>query len=39
VLELDGLMYRLIATHKKDERARVKPFDAIELDLAVMWKR
>jgi Uma2 family endonuclease len=39
VLELDGPTYRLIATHKNDERARVKPFDAIELDLGVMWER
>jgi Uma2 family endonuclease len=26
-----------IAVHKDDERARIEPFDAIELDLAALW--
>jgi Uma2 family endonuclease len=26
-----------IAVHKDDDRARIEPFDAIELDLAVLW--
>jgi Uma2 family endonuclease len=27
----------LLAVHKDDDRVRVEPFDAIELDLAVLW--
>src|SRR5439155_23641866 len=26
-----------LAVYKDDERARIEPFDAIELDLAVLW--
>jgi Uma2 family endonuclease len=26
-----------IAVHKDDDRARIEPFDAIELDLALLW--
>ena len=37
ILRLDGDTYRLIVTHADDEKARAEPFDAIELDLAVLW--
>ena len=39
VLELDGRTYRIVSTFKNDERARAKPFDSIELDLAALWAR
>lgn len=39
VLELDGPTFRLIATHKNDEKVRARPFDAIELDLGALWER
>lgn len=37
VLLLDGDGYRLLATHAGDARVRAVPFDAIELDLSVLW--
>lgn len=39
VFRLDGDSYRLIKTHVDDERCRVEPFDAIELELAALWQR
>jgi len=39
VYELDGPTYRLLGTYADAERARAVPFDAIELDLAVLWLR
>jgi Uma2 family endonuclease len=39
VLVLDGASYRIAATHADDERVRAVPFDAIELELAVLWAR
>lgn len=39
VLRLDGETYRLIVTFTADARVRAEPFDAIELDLAVLWAR
>lgn len=38
-LRLDGETYRLVGTWRDDARARVEPFDAIELDLAALWAR
>lgn len=38
VLELDGTAWRILAIHRDDEKIRAKPFDAIELDLAVLWE-
>jgi len=32
----DG-MWLQIAMHQESERARIEPFDAIELDLAALW--
>jgi Uma2 family endonuclease len=39
VLRLDGPTYRIVATFAADARVRAEPFDAIELDLAVLWAR
>jgi Uma2 family endonuclease len=37
VFRLDGDTYRLVAAHAGDERARLEPFDAIELELDGLW--
>jgi Uma2 family endonuclease len=37
VLRLTGLHWTLLAVHKNAERVRAEPFDAFELDLAVLW--
>ena len=37
VLRLDGETYRLVAAHSGDERPRLEPFEAVELELAVLW--
>ncbi len=39
VLRLDGATYRLALTASDDQRVRAEPFDAIELELAVLWAR
>ncbi len=39
ILRLDGDSYRIVATHTADARVRAEPFEAIELDLAVLWAR
>ena len=39
VLELDGATYRIVMVASGDQRVRAAPFDAIELDLAVLWQR
>src|SRR3990167_2572790 len=39
VLELDGATYRIIMVASGEQRVRAVPFDAIELDLAVLWQR
>ena len=39
VFRLDGDTYRLIAAFEGDARVRAEPFDAIELDLSVLWAR
>lgn len=36
---LDGATYRLLATHADAEQVRVPPFDAIVLELSVLWLR
>lgn len=38
VLRLNGDSYRLIATHAGDETVRAEPFDAIELQLDLLWR-
>lgn len=37
VLRLDGQTYRVMATWRDDARVRAEPFDAIELDLSLLW--
>ncbi|HMA97132.1 MAG TPA: Uma2 family endonuclease [Polyangiaceae bacterium] len=37
VFRLDGETYRFVATHEGDERARIEPFEAVELELAALW--
>ncbi len=37
VLELTGEHYAIVAVHAGDEKVRARPFDAIELDLAILW--
>ncbi len=39
VFRLDGATFRLIATYAEDAKVRAEPFDAIELDLSVLWLR
>ncbi len=39
ILRLDGATYRIIATHVENAKVRAEPFDAIELDLSVLWMR
>jgi Uma2 family endonuclease len=39
VFALDGERYALVAVHHGDARVRAEPFDAIELDLAILWSR
>lgn len=38
VLRLHENSWTTIATHLDDERVRAEPFDAIELDLATLWR-
>jgi len=37
VYRLTGEHYVLLDTHEGDERARIEPFEAIELDLSLIW--
>lgn len=37
ILRLESGRWSLSATHSAGERVRAEPFDAIELDLAVLW--
>ncbi len=37
VLALDGGTYRILDVHAGEAKVRAVPFDAIELDLAVLW--
>jgi Uma2 family endonuclease len=39
VLRLDGETFRIVATFTADATVRAEPFDAIELDLSVLWRR
>ncbi|MCK6533769.1 MAG: Uma2 family endonuclease [Polyangiaceae bacterium] len=38
VLRLDGDTYRVIATWRESARVHAEPFDAIELDLSLLWQ-
>ncbi len=37
VLQLDGATYRILDVHTGDGKVRAIPFDAIELDLSILW--
>lgn len=37
VLRLEGGQWRLVGAYRDDARVRAEPFDAIELDLALLW--
>ena len=37
VFKLDQGGWRFIATHSETDKVRVEPFDAIEIDLSVLW--
>jgi Uma2 family endonuclease len=39
VLRLDGESYRIVMVASGADRVRAEPFDAIELDLAILWMR
>ncbi|CAN5924896.1 hypothetical protein BH11MYX4_BH11MYX4_51170 [soil metagenome] len=39
VFALDGARYTLLAVHHGSARVRAEPFDAIELDLSILWAR
>jgi Uma2 family endonuclease len=39
VLRLDGDGYRIVGTHFDDAKVHAEPFDAIALDLTVLWAR
>ena len=39
VLELDGETYRIVQRASDDQSARLRPFDAIELDVGALWQR
>jgi hypothetical protein len=38
VLRLEDAAWRLVATYKGNLKVRAEPFDAVELDLALVWK-
>jgi hypothetical protein len=37
VLELEGTTWRILGTYQDEDRVRARPFDAFELELAVLW--
>ena len=39
IYRLDGDRYRLLGTHAEDALVRAEPFDALELELGVLWAR
>jgi Uma2 family endonuclease len=39
VLRLEGAFWQIIATYGEDARVRAEPFDAVELDLSILWAR
>lgn len=39
VLRLDGESYRIATVASDGDKARLEPFDAIELDLSILWAR
>jgi Uma2 family endonuclease len=39
IYRLRARRWRAIATHHDDQRVRAEPFDAIELDLSLLWRK
>ena len=39
VYRLDGDTYRLVGTHGGAAKVRAEPFEAAEIDLALLWAR
>jgi Uma2 family endonuclease len=39
VLRLDGETYRIVLVASGSDRVRAEPFDAIEIDLSILWMR
>ena len=39
VLRLDGETYRIVMVGTGADRLRAEPFEAIELDLSILWQR
>ena len=39
VFRLEGDLYQLLGTFSDDAKVRAEPFDAIELDLSILWQR
>jgi hypothetical protein len=39
VLRLDAGGWRIVGTSRDHAKIRAEPFDAVELDLAVLWAR
>lgn len=39
VFRLDGDTYRLVMLAEDEQKVRAEPFDAIELELAILWQR
>jgi hypothetical protein len=37
VLRLEGDNYLVLSVHHDEAKVHVEPFDAIELDLAILW--
>ncbi|MFO0556140.1 MAG: Uma2 family endonuclease [Polyangiaceae bacterium] len=37
VMRLENARYSILSTHKDDDRVRAEPFDAVELELDVLW--
>jgi Uma2 family endonuclease len=38
VFRLDGATYRLLHTSKESQRVRAEPFEAMELELGLLWE-
>lgn len=37
VMRRQGIQWLTLAVHHDDQKVRAEPFDAIELDLAILW--
>jgi Uma2 family endonuclease len=38
VLEQEGDVWRILAVHQDADRVRARPFEAVELELGVLWE-